>query len=213
MDEVSIVEAWALWLAGNLPPNAMLWGISIFWWGRFGKMMQLIGGITIIADIIGPERIRGFGASLQSTITSIVLIQYLKDCFEWYVVIFRQTLMKEYDDETTSTESSRPRQLDILNYLISLFLTIFLVLSINPQQAGWVVLIEAAVIFACLLVSISPIVTVLVIVVLILLGLLINSIFVKPLAWTLENPSLDRLTKIASLFLLLIGFHFELLAS
>ena len=175
--------------------------------------MQLVGAITIIADIIGPERIRGFGASLQSTITSIVLMQYLKDCFEWYVVIFRQTLMKEYNDETTSTESSRPRQLDILNYLISFLLTSVLVLSINPQQAGWIVLIEAAIIFACLLVSISPIITVLTIVVLILLGLLINSIFVKPLAWTLENPSLDRLTKIASLFLLLIGFHFELLAS
>lgn len=213
MDEVSIVKAWALWLSGNLPPNAMLWGISIFWWGRFGKMMQLVGAITILADIIGPERIRGFGASLQSTITSIVLIQYLKDCFGWYVVIFRQTLMKEYDDETTSIESSRPRQLDILNYVISFVLTSFLVLSIDPQQAGWIVLVEAAIIFTCLLVSISPIITVLTIVVLILLGLLINSAFVKPLAWTLENPSLDRFTKIASLFLLLIGFHFELLAS
>lgn len=213
MDEVSIVKAWALWLSGNLPPNAMLWGISILWWGRFGKVMQFVGAITIIADIIGPERIRGFGASLQSTITSIVLMQYLKDCFEWYVVIFRQTLMKEYNDETPSTESSGSRQLDILNYLISFILTIFVVLLINPQQAGWIVLIEAAIIFACLLVSISPIITVLAILVLILFGLLLNSIFVKPLAWTLENPSLDRFTKIASLFLLLIGFHFELLAS
>lgn len=176
--------------------------------------MQLVGAITIIADIIGPERIRGFGASLQSTITSIVLIQYLKDCFEWYVFIFRQTFMKEYTDETTTPRGLfRSGRLDILNYFISFLLTSFLVVSINPQQVGWIVLIEAVIIFVCLLVSISPIITVLTIVVLILLGLLINSIFVKPLAWTLENPSLDRLTKIASLFLLLIGFHFELLSS
>lgn len=176
--------------------------------------MQLIGAITIIADIIGPERIRGFGASLQSTVTSFILLEYLRDCFRWYTVIFRQTLMKDYVNEPALTnESFKPSRLDLFNYLVSFALTVLIMFLIKPQQTGWVFLLEAVIIFGCLLISISPIVTVLTIMFLILLGLLINAIFIRPLAWTLENPSLDRFTKIASLLLLLIGFHFELLAS
>lgn len=175
--------------------------------------MQFIGSITIIADIIGPEKIRRFGVILQGTITSIILIQFLKDCFKWYLVIFRHTLMKDYEDETTSGKLRfNPSKLDILNYLLSFLLTVLIVSSMETQQ-GWVLLLESAVIFGCLLISVSPVITVSMIMILILSGLIINSMFIRPLAWTLEHPSLDRFTKIISLFLLLIGFHFELLAS
>lgn len=201
-------------MSGRLSSHSTIWGVSIFWWGRLGKMMQFVGAATIIADIIGPERIRQFGASLQNTVTSIVLIQFLKDCFRWYVLIFRHTLMKDYDDNvTTPKRRFNPSRLDILNGLISILLTALIFSLVEIQPLSWIVLIEAIVIFGCLLVSISPILTVLTIVSLILMELLVNSVAIKPLAWMLEHPSLDRLTKLVSLLLLLLGFHFELLAS
>lgn len=175
--------------------------------------MQFVGAITIIADIIGPERIRRFGAALQSTVTSVILLRYLQDCFKWYTVIFRQTLMKDYPDEATDSDQFKPSQLDLLNYLIALLLTIFTISSIDLPNTGFFHLLEVFIIFVCLVVSVSPLVTVLTIILLILSGLAINSLFIKPLAWTLEHPSLDRLSKITSLCLLLLGFHFELLAS
>ncbi len=65
--EITFSEAWKLCLSDNLSADAVLWGISIFWWERIGKVMQFLGATTIVADIIGPEKIRKFGTSLQRT--------------------------------------------------------------------------------------------------------------------------------------------------
>ena len=217
MNEISIIQAWTLWLTDHLSPHMTIWGVSIFWWGRIGKMMQFVGAITIIADIIGPEQIRRFGTSLHNVIAPTSLIQFLQNCFDWYTVICRHTLMKDYVDETSETtpEKGKPKryQLDFLNYFICLLLTVLIISLIKLPFANWVFLIEFGIIYGCLLISVSPLVTVLIVLLLILLGLVINSGLIKPLAWVLEHPSLDRFTKVVSLLFLLIGFHFELLTS
>jgi hypothetical protein len=105
------------------------------------------------------------------------------------------------------------QDMSLLNYLICFLLTAFVIISAKLYLIGWSFLIEIVIIFGCLLVSIAPIFTVLTIISLTMMGLAINSVFIKPLAWVLEHPSLDRITKIASLLFLLMGFHFELFAS
>lgn len=214
MNDVGLIEAWKLWFSGDLPTNTILWGINILWWERIGKLMQLLGAATIIADIIGPEKIRRFGTSLQSTITPTTLIQFLKQCFDWYAVIFSQTILKEFADESARTETKRKHtQLDLLNYIICLLLTMAITAAANLYAFHWIFVIEFAIIYVCLLISIAPIATVLLVIGLTLMGLVVNTALIKPAAWILEHPSLDRSTKIASLLLLLVGFHFELLAS
>jgi uncharacterized membrane protein len=221
VNEINVIEAWRLWLSGNLSPNATIFGVSIFWWGRLGKTMQFVGAITIIADIIGPAKIRSFGASLHGAITSTTLMQFLRHSFRWYTIMFRYTLMKDYVDENRRDsianseieEETKQFQLDLLNGLICLILTLIVMLSIELPQDWWVFLVEAAIVFFCLLVSISPTLTVLTVVSFIIAGLAFNLVFIQPLAWVLEHPSLDRFTKVASLLFLLVGFHFELLAS
>ena len=211
--EITFSETWKLWLSDNLSADAVLWGISIFWWERIGKVMQFLGASTIIADIIGPEKIRQFGTSLQSTNSPKTLIQFLKRCFAWYVRIFRQTIMKEYTKDSGDRESIKFFQLNILNYFICFLLTVFTVVVAELHIFNWFFLIEVIFIFGCLLVSIAPLFTVLTLVTLALLGLAVNSILLQPLAHLLESPSLDRLLKIASLLLLLLGFFGELLGS
>ena len=209
--EITFSETCKLWLSDNLPADAILWGISIFWWERIGKVMQFLGGSTIIADIIGPEKIRQFGTSLQSTNSPKTLIQFLRRCFAWYVRIFRQTIMKDYTKDSGDQESIKFFQLNILNYFICFLLTVFTVVIAELHIFNWFFLIEVIFIFGCLLVLIAPLVTVLTLVTIALLGLAVNSIFLQPLAHLLEHPSLDRLLKIASLLLLLLGFFGELL--
>lgn len=211
--EITFSETCKLWLSDNLPADAILWGISIFWWERIGKVMQFLGATTIIADIIGPEKIRQFGTSLQSTNSPKTLIQFLKRCFAWYVAIFRQTIMKDYTKDSGDRESIRFFQLNILNYSICFLLTVFTVVVAELHIFNWFFLVEAILIFGCLLVSIAPLFTVLTLVTLALLGLAVNSILLQPLAHLLEHPSLDRLLKIASLLFLLLGFFGELLGS
>ena len=212
--EITFSETWKLWLSDNLSADAVLWGISIFWWERIGKVMQFLGATTIVADIIGPEKIRKFGTSLQSTNSPKTLIQFLKRCFAWYVRIFRQTIMKDYTKDSGDQES-QPKffQLNLLNYFICFLLTVFTVVVAELHIFNWFFLIEAVFIFGCLLVSIAPLFTVLTLVAIALLGLAVNSILLQPLAHLLEHPSLDRLLKIASLLLLLLGFFGELLGS
>ena len=212
--EITFSETWKLWLSDNLPADAILWGISIFWWERIGKVMQFLGATTIVADIIGPEKIRKFGTSLQSTNSPKTLIQFLKRCFAWYVRIFRQTIMKDYTKDSGDRESKlKFFQLNLLNYFVCFLLTVFTVVVAELHIMNWFFLVEAIFIFGCLLVSIAPLFTVLTVVAIALLGLLINSILLQPLAHLLEHPSLDRLLKIASLIFLLLGFFLELLGS
>ena len=212
--EITFSETWKLWLSDNLPADAVLWGISIFWWERIGKVMQFLGATTIVADIIGPEKIRKFGTSLQSTNSPKTLIQFLRRCFAWYVGIFSQTIMKDYTKDSGDREL-KPRffQLNILNYFICFLLTVFTVVVAELHIWNWFFLIEAVFIFGCLLVSVAPLFTVLTLVTLAFLGLAVNSILLQPLAHLLESPSLDRLLKIASLLFLLLGFFLELLGS
>jgi hypothetical protein len=216
---MNLLEAWSLWLSGDLSSNAVLLGISILWWGRLGKLMEFVGGATIIADIIGPEKIRRFGTSLHNAITPMLLMEFLRNSFQWYVVIFRHSLMKDYADETTAKriasaeEELHHSKLSNLNYLICFVLTVIIVSSVELHPSPWIFLVEATIIFFCLLVSISPTLTVVTIISITMAGLLFNSIVIKPLAWVLEHPALDRFTKFASLLLLLGGFHFELLSS
>ncbi len=215
MNDVSLIEAWKIWLAGDLPANTVLWGIRMLWWERIGKLMQVFGAATIIADIIGPEDIRRFGSSLQNRVPSTALMQFLKQCFTWYTVTFRQTVLKDFVDESVELASdSNYAHLNALNYFVCFLLSLFTIYFTKLYLTGWGILIlEFALIFGCLLVSIAPIFTVLIVISLTAVGLAVNSILIKPLAQVLENPSLDRFIKIISLLLLLIGFHFELLAS
>lgn len=60
---------------------------------------------------------------------------------------------------------------------------------------------------------ISPLAIVLVVSLPLLILLSTDILMIEPLAWLLERQSLDKLIKAGSILLLLIGFHFDLLAS
>jgi len=64
-NHVTLREAWQLWFSGDLPSTATLWGASILWWGRIGKIIELVAGLTILVDLVGSQRLRDFGSSLH----------------------------------------------------------------------------------------------------------------------------------------------------
>ncbi len=54
--------AWQAWLHPTTSPEMpVLWGHRMIWWSRLGKIMQLCGGLSIVFEIIGVERINAFG--------------------------------------------------------------------------------------------------------------------------------------------------------
>jgi len=55
------MDAWATWYAGNeVNKDLIIWGISIRWWGRIGKALQLVGAFTLTLELIGPRRLAAF---------------------------------------------------------------------------------------------------------------------------------------------------------
>lgn len=57
---IGLGEAWRLWSAGDQVQQYVLWGQSILWWGRFGKLAQFAAGLVVVLDLIGPERLRAW---------------------------------------------------------------------------------------------------------------------------------------------------------
>jgi hypothetical protein len=59
---MSIVEAWSRWLEADADlRNSVLWGLPIVWWGRFGQIAAFLGGLVIILDIVGSEKLSNLG--------------------------------------------------------------------------------------------------------------------------------------------------------
>jgi len=63
--ELSLQEAWQLWLTGKLPNEAVVWHVPIFWWGRIGITCQLAAAIPLLFEIVGYERLRYGGERLH----------------------------------------------------------------------------------------------------------------------------------------------------
>ncbi|SED59742.1 hypothetical protein SAMN04489727_8519 [Amycolatopsis tolypomycina] len=57
-------DLWMRWWAGEKVDGAQLWGLPMLVWGRIGKGLQFAGGLTVVLDLVGPERLRAFGKRL-----------------------------------------------------------------------------------------------------------------------------------------------------
>ncbi|MEO3926925.1 hypothetical protein ABGB07_24080 [Micromonosporaceae bacterium B7E4] len=57
-------DLWSRWWSGQSIQDLSMFGLPIVVWGRIGKAMQYLGGLTVVAEIVGPERFRSFGDRL-----------------------------------------------------------------------------------------------------------------------------------------------------
>ena len=46
-----------LWWDGTLRREQSVLGLPVLWWGRIGKILQFIAGLTVVLDIVGPKRL------------------------------------------------------------------------------------------------------------------------------------------------------------
>ena len=52
-----LLVAWSVWLQGRSPAELPLWGHQVFWWARFGKVLELVAGLTVVLEIVGAQRL------------------------------------------------------------------------------------------------------------------------------------------------------------
>ncbi|SMD16204.1 hypothetical protein [Lentzea albidocapillata] len=59
----------AIWFSGKQTSGATLWGLSMVWWGRAGKLLQFMAGCVVILDLVGPDRLRAIGARATAEVS------------------------------------------------------------------------------------------------------------------------------------------------
>lgn len=63
---IGYVDAWLTWFSGQqVPGDLVLWGRTVRWWGRAGKIAAFIGGTTVILDVIGSQRLRAIAVKSE----------------------------------------------------------------------------------------------------------------------------------------------------
>ena len=190
MQDVGYFEAWAAWWQGPTQ-HLVLWGHSILFWGRLGKVVQFVAALAIVVEILGPQRLRSVGVALKSLfifgvgpasqkrdkalVNSIMVLVAAGSLAGGVLLGLRVTA------RTSSEEGIE--NVAVLALVFIFFAAVGLFLG---GMAAAVLIVQ----------------------VIAFLGL-----FVSGAAWTLEQPNIDKVVKVISAALLIAGFHFDLLAS
>ena len=206
-------DAWTLWLHGQLSPTLTLWGVKIFWWARFGKALQVIAGITILAEIIGAENLRKFGNSLHNGMSIEQSWSILRNSAAWYATMMKYLFNDGGKAKELLAETSKYNA-DIVNFFVCIALGIAGGYFSSNLYDHWYFYVPVGIVSSVLSMgTLGPIITVMMILAFIIFGSVLDFLFVEPVAWVLERRGLERFTKLFSLALLLIGFHFDFLSS
>lgn len=51
-------DLWDVWMSGESIASSVVLGLRVQWWGRIGKVLQLISAVVALAQLAGPERLR-----------------------------------------------------------------------------------------------------------------------------------------------------------
>src|SRR5437868_5445351 len=58
---VDFFHVWKKWSGTELGHEELLWGHHLYFWARIGKGLEFLAALTIVTDIIGPEKLRDYG--------------------------------------------------------------------------------------------------------------------------------------------------------
>jgi hypothetical protein len=209
---VDYLEAWSLWWSDNLPRDAVLFGIKVLWWGRIGILLELIGSMTIIAELVGATRLREFGQSLRGAIT----IEGLKQSVIAAGKLIRDSFVAFFFWFGTRGTEATKRMFESPHRWIYLVITLAMGTLLFATTRGnaaptWALVLGFV---SCISVSaiLAPLVVALLVTAIAMLGLVAEPI-IEGLAYLIEHPGLDRSLKVAGLVLIAAGIHFALLTA
>lgn len=230
MRSVGLLEAWHTWSAGQPTGDLLLWKLPILWWGRIGKLAQFAGALTVILDLVGPERLRAWGRSLHRR-SSQPLAQRvpgaLRTIRDVFAVMFSWAITTTPGPSDDPEESERKRELldrqerlgvgcgtlafgliatyaaawlgsqtDAFGRLSTLWQVLLLLL--------WVAVGGPLLIALLLTVSRAAVLSV---------GIALDVLLARPAAAIFDTRHPGLWAKWVGVFLLVAGFHFDLLAS
>ncbi len=214
MDEISYFEAWASWIRGDAISSKLLWGCSILWWGRIGKMVGLVSALTILAEIVGPQRLRQTGTAMHGHFELRRTGQYIFSAARWTLLMWKDLLSRPGSKaEREARDEANQMGADNLNFVVMPLAGVIVGIIVGLSSGWWSGLVAGFFVLVMGFFTIGPILTTSIIITVMIAATLLDLLFIEPLAWTLEHKHLGTIIKVASVILLLLGFHFDFLAS
>lgn len=60
---IGLLKAWELWFQGRdiKGDGDVLWGAHMIWWSRLGVVSGFLGGLIIVLDIVGEDKLKEYG--------------------------------------------------------------------------------------------------------------------------------------------------------
>lgn len=225
--ETDLFQAWAQWYSHQVVDN-ILWGRPIWWWGRIGNVLMFVSGMTLVADLVGPERISAFAEQLRQLIRPKHLMRPTLKVwtgFAFALLLVAEAIAEFLDAFITQVKIERLRSRlgsEPQSFQWTLIIALLAALAAgvgifilkpgqNFQQNLLFALVALVVVFFSALIFLSLGLSILVSCVFVITAVL--SWPISGLAMALRRQRTEFSIKIGALISLLVGFHFDLLAS
>jgi hypothetical protein len=215
-NDVGLFEAWGNWGSGESLANLHLWGLRIVWWGRIGKLLEFAAGLVLLIDIVGPKRLKAFGQWLRTQATAKETLRFAFGTLRWAKAQVLSWVESRHKRALRVWNEDRSLRTDLVSHTVQFVLALLLtfpLMRIIFDLESWTDYLIAFIPSLVLAFLAAIPVTVCLIFAWAALGVVVDSLFLKPASWILEYEHASNGFKIASLILFVIGFHFDLLAS
>jgi hypothetical protein len=63
--DISVFEAVKLWFSGEVPRQFTMWGHPVVFWDRLGQVMEFVGALAVVVDLLGAERLSAIATELR----------------------------------------------------------------------------------------------------------------------------------------------------
>jgi hypothetical protein len=189
-ETVTWLQAWWHWwhpTAGMALGDLILWGYRILWWGRLGKLMEFMAGMLVVVDVVGPTRLKAFGDSMHSWFDTRATFEKVRRLVAW-------------------RNDSVSNDLKVTGLFCFLIIAIAASVISNNGAFAYFAVGLFLYLFSAVFIALGGLLA-------FVSGWLLDSILIEPMAWILRHSDAERWVKALSAILILVGFHFDLLAS
>jgi len=107
MHNIGLWEAIQLWFQGeSLTGGYAMFGLSFLWWGRLGTIATIVGGLVVVLDYVGEERLRRWGPKLRDKPLRKLLTKIKSGCLPGLIGLVALVLVSLQVDQLVGERTS-----------------------------------------------------------------------------------------------------------
>lgn len=208
--DFTLHEALNFWWSGGSLSDSFIHGIRTLWIGRVGKLLQYIGALTILIDIIGPQKLVAIGISLRRIKLDSLARREICASVK-YVADTLQVLFHPKNQIEPARKSARTSKYFIYDIIAATSLGIFSAVALSNNALEGVLLALALTLFFFGVVS--PFITALIAISFGFFSVIVGATVLPFLAKVFTSPTGERYAKAIGLSIGTLGFILDLSTS